>query len=200
MAVSRCLAKVAVAGILGAMVKETAMYEKIILGLIVTSCAITTWAWDPGEADELHAKAQEAISVLKEKDPTIQRFFDAAAGYVVIPTVGKAGLGIGGARGKGVLYENDAVTAVVTLTQLSIGFQAGGQAYSEFIFFEDDATLGNFKKGNFELAAQASAVAVTAGASADAAFDGGMAIFTQAKGGLMYEASVGGQKFKVEPK
>jgi lipid-binding SYLF domain-containing protein len=86
------------------------------------------------------------------------------------------------------------------LTQLSFGFQWGGQAYSEFIFFEDDATLSNFKKGNYELGAQVSAVAITAGASADAKFNGGMVIFTQAKGGLMYEASVGGQKFKVEEK
>ena len=108
--------------------------------------------------------------------------------------------GIGGARGKGVLYENGAVTAVVTLSQLSIGFQWGGQAYSEFIFFETAAALADFKRGNYELGAQASAVAIKTGASADAEFNGGMAIFTQAKGGLMYEASVGGQKFKVEAK
>jgi lipid-binding SYLF domain-containing protein len=88
----------------------------------------------------------------------------------------------------------------VTLSQLSFGFQWGGQAYSEFIFFEDDLTLTDFKRGNYELGAQASAVAITAGASADAEFNDGMAIFTQAKGGLMYEASIGGQKFKVEPK
>jgi len=170
------------------------------VALATLALAGSAWAWDPAEAEEYDAKAQEAIAVFKEKDPTIQRFFDAAAGYVVIPTVGKAGFGIGGARGKGVLYENGAVTAIVTLTQLSIGFQWGGQAYSEFIFFEDAATLTDFKRGNYELGAQASAVAVTAGASADAEFNSGMAIFTQAKGGLMYEASVGGQKFKVEPK
>ena len=102
------------------------------------------------------------IAAFKENDPSIQRFFDEASGYVVIPTVGKGGFGIGGARGKGVFYESGTVTAVVTLTQLSFGFQWGGQAYSEF--------------------------------------NSGMAIFTQAKGGLMYEASVGGQKFKAEPK
>lgn len=172
----------------------------VTLALMSFAWSSSSQAWDPAEADELHAKAQEAIALFKEKDPSIQRFFEAAAGYAVIPTVGKAGLGIGGARGKGVLYENDVATAVVTLTQLSFGFQWGGQAYSEFIFFEDDVTLANFKRGNYELAAQASAVAITTGASADAEFDHGMAIFTQAKGGLMYEASVGGQKFKVEPK
>jgi lipid-binding SYLF domain-containing protein len=178
------------------------MRKLIVAGLALSSfvLAATSWAWDPAEVDEYHAKSQEAIAVFKEKDPTIERFFEASSGYVVIPTVGKAGFGIGGARGKGILYENDTPTAVVTLTQLSFGFQWGGQAYSEFIFFEDAATLDNFKRGNYELGAQASAVAITAGASADAKFNGGMAIFTQAKGGLMYEASVGGQKFKVEQK
>ena len=160
----------------------------------------TSWAWDPDDVKEYDAKAQEAIASFKEKDPSVERFFDAAAGYVVIPTVGKGGFGIGGARGKGLLYENGEITAEVTLTQLTVGFQAGGQAYSEFIFFEDDVALANFKRGNYELGAQASAVAITAGASADANFVGGVAIFTQAKGGLMYEASVGGQKFKVELK
>jgi lipid-binding SYLF domain-containing protein len=171
----------------------------LFVSLALTGATFTAFgAWDPGELEERSAKAQEAIATFKEKDPSIQRYFDNASGYVVIPTVGKAGLGIGGARGKGVLYENGAVTAFVTLSQLSFGFQWGGQAYSEFIFFENDAALSNFKQGNFELGAQASAVAITAGASADAGFVSGMAIFTQAKGGLMYEASVGGQKFKVE--
>lgn len=178
------------------------MRKIIVVSAVLASFVLTSAAraWDPGEADDLHLKSQEAIAVLKEKDPSVQRFFDAAVAYVVIPTVGKAGFGVGGARGKGVLYENGVVTAVVTLTQLSFGFQWGGQAYSEFIFFKDDLALADFKRGNYELGAQASAVAVTAGASADADYSSGVAIFTQAKGGLMYEASVGGQKFKVEPK
>ena len=172
-----------------------------IASVAISLGAATAFAkWDPDEGAEYHEKAQVALKDFKEKDPKVQSFIDASVAYVVIPTVGKGGLGIGGARGKGVLYEGGEVTAVVTLTQLSIGFQAGGQAYSEFIFIEDAATLGSFKRGNYELNAQASAVAVTAGASADAEFNGGLAIFTQAKGGLMYEAAVGGQKFKVEAK
>jgi lipid-binding SYLF domain-containing protein len=178
---------------------KTALNLIMSLALILGS-ATAFASWDSDEADEYDAKAQEAIAAFLEKDPSVQKFFDTAVGYVVIPSVGKAGFGIGGARGKGVLYENGAVTAVITMTQLSFGFQWGGQAYSQFIFFEDAATLTNFKRGNYELGAQASAVAVTAGVSADAEFNGGMAIFTQAKGGLMYEASVGGQKFKVELK
>ncbi len=165
---------------------------------LVFASATAFAKWDPDEVEEYDAKSKEAIATFLESDPSIQRYFDSSPGYVVIPTVGKAGLGIGGARGHGILYEGGVPTAVITLTQLSFGFQWGGQAYSEFIFFEDAATLDNFKRGNFELNAQASAVAVTAGASVDAGFNGGMAIFTQAKGGLMYEAAVGGQKFKVE--
>ncbi len=178
--------------------------EKVFIFLasvaLVVASATAFAKWNPAEVEEYDAKSQVAIAAFKESDPKIQKFFDSASGYVVIPTVGKAAFGVGGARGKGILYESGAPTAVVTLTQLSFGFQGGGQAYSEFIFFEDAATLENFKLGNYELNAQASAVAITAGASADAAFEGGMAIFTQAKGGLMYEAAVGGQKFKVELK
>jgi lipid-binding SYLF domain-containing protein len=159
----------------------------------------TAMAWDPDKIEELHVKAEEAKAEMLDSDPDMQRFYDSAVAWVIIPTVGKGGLGIGGARGKGLLYEADAITAEVTLTQLTFGFQWGGQAYSEFIFFKDDVALADFKRGNYELGAQASAVAVTAGASADANYSGGVAIFTRAKGGLMYEASVGGQKFKVEP-
>ena len=173
---------------------------KTTFALAALLFATTSWAWDPDEIEEYDAKAQEAIAEFKKKDPSVERFVTEAVAYVVIPTVGKGGFGIGGARGKGLLYENGNITALVTLTQLTVGFQAGGQAYSEFIFFEDATALDQFKRGNYELGAQASAVAVTAGASADANFEGGMAIFTQAKGGLMYEASVGGQKFKVELK
>jgi lipid-binding SYLF domain-containing protein len=172
-----------------------------VVSIAATIGAATAFAdWDADEGAEYDEKAQVVLAEFLETDPNIQKFLDTSAGFVVIPTVGKAGLGIGGARGKGVLYEDGVVTAVITLSQLSFGFQWGGQAYSEFIFFEDDATLTNFKRGNYELNAQASAVAVTAGASADAEFSGGMAIFTQVKGGLMYEAAVGGQKFKVEAK
>ena len=173
------------------------MISGICLAITLVSAAAFS-AWDPNEFKELDTKAQEALAKFKETDSGVQGFLDAAAGYVVIPTVAKGGLGIGGARGKGILYEDGTATAIVTLTQVTIGFQAGGQAYSEFLFFEDDATLDNFKNSNYELGAQASAVAITAGASADTAFKDGIAIFTQAKGGLMYEASVGGQKFKVE--
>ena len=176
------------------------MKRTLITGICLTMLlALTsTQAWDPKGPEDDIAKGQAAIDALLESDASMQRYFDAAAGYVVIPTVGKAGIGIGGARGKGLLYEGGEPTANVTMTQLSIGLQWGGQAYSEFVFFEDEKALDNFKKGNYELGAQASAVAITAGASVDAGYESGVAIFTLAKGGLMYEAAVGGQKFKVK--
>ena len=182
--------------------KGKTMRKTIIAGLVLSILGWTgsSWAWDPNEIEKLEPKVAATVEKLLEKDSGMQSFFDKAAGYAVFPTVGKGGFGIGGARGKGLLKVGGETVAVVTLTQLTIGFQAGGQAYSEFIFFEDEIALGNFRRGNYELSAQASAVAVTAGASADAKFNEGVAIFTEAKGGLMYEATVGGQKFKVEEK
>jgi len=170
------------------------------LALVILSWSSAGLTWDPDEAAELEAAAAETIAELLEADPGMQRFFDAAAGYAIYPTVGKAGFGVGGARGKGLLVTGGETVALTTLTQLSIGFQAGGQAYSEIIFFEDSAAFDDFRRGNFELGAQASAVALKSGASADAEFNSGLAIFTATKGGLMYEASVSGQKFKIEEK
>jgi len=176
------------------------MRDKLFAGLtlVLLGWSVAGLAWDPDETADLEAAAAETIAEFLEADPGIQRFFDSAAGYAIYPTVGKAGFGIGGARGKGLLVTGDETVALTTLTQLSIGFQWGGQAYSEIIFFEDSAAFDDFRRGNFELGAQASAVALKTGASADAEFNSGLAIFTAIKGGLMYEASVSGQKFKIE--
>ncbi|MEE8573993.1 MAG: lipid-binding SYLF domain-containing protein [Thermodesulfobacteriota bacterium] len=145
-------------------------------------------------------KISETVARFKNSDPGIKKFFKKAYGYAIFPTVGKVGFGIGGAHGKGKVYKKGKYVGRTKLTQLTIGFQLGGQAYSEIIFFKDARALEDFQSGNFELGAQASAVALTAGASLDAAYDNGVAIFTVVKGGLMYEASVGGQKFSYKPK
>ena len=147
-------------------------------------------------------------------------FFDKAYGYAVFPTVGKGALGIGGARGKGRVYAQGKYVGDTTLTQLSIGFQAGGQAYSQIVFFEDERAYREFTSGEFGFGAGVSAVAITAAASATASTTGnsagisggkkdatttgeyykGMAVFTIAKGGLMYEAALAGQKFSFRAK
>ena len=130
-----------------------------------------------------------------KSDPLMKGLFDKAPGYVIFPNVGKGGFGVGGALGNGAVYEHGRVIGMAKLSQLSIGFQAGGQAYREVIFFESKKELERFKDSRFEFAAQASAVAVTSGASANVKYTDGIMVFTMQKGGLMYEASIGGQKF-----
>lgn len=147
--------------------------------------------------DESDAAA--VIAKFKDKDPGLAKVFTESAGYVVFPTVAKGGLGIGGARGKGYVYQHGHLVGRSTLTQLTVGLQAGGQAYSEVIFFRDDGALENFEGGHLKLDAQASAIALTERVSADLAYRDGVAIVTMAEGGLMYEASVGGQKLSFHP-
>ncbi len=145
-------------------------------------------------------QAREVIATFKAKDSSLESFFREAAGWAVFPTITKGGFIVGGARGDGVVYQDDKVIGYSVVSQGTIGLQIGGQTYSEIIFFEDTAALNHFKAGNAELSAQASAVAVTAGASADAGYAEGVAVFTMAKGGLMLEASIGGQGFSFEEK
>lgn len=149
---------------------------------------------------KMGAKVQSAKAEAVKSDPGLQKFFDEAAGYAVFPTVGKGGIGVGGAFGKGELYEGGQLVGYCKLTQASIGLQLGGQSYTELIFFETQTALDRFKSGNFAFAAQASAVALKSGASANAKYSDGVAVFTMGESGLMYEASVGGQKFSYQPK
>jgi len=159
------------------------------------------------------------INVFKES-PQVKHYFDKAYGYAVFPTVGKGGLGIGGAYGKGQVYRGGKVTGITKLVKVSIGLQAGGQAFSQVIFFQDKRAYDEFTSGQFAFDAQASAVAITAGvqgqagstgvtagasagpktgAHAETKYHKGMAIFVHTKGGLMYEAAIAGQKFSFEP-
>jgi hypothetical protein len=151
---------------------------------------------------------------------TLTPYFESAYGYAVFPTIGKGGIGIGAAHGKGQVYVGGDVTGFTALTQLTIGLQLGGQVYSQVIFFKDQSGYADFTSGNFEFDAQASAIAVTAsaqasvgttgtgasagaggtaGAQAPAEYRKGMQIFIIGKGGLMYEATIGGQKFDFQP-
>jgi len=175
-----------------------AVFSFLTLTLILGASA--AWAWKPNPNNKMELKVQEAITDILDKDAGMQHWFKTAAGYAVFPTVGKGGIGIGGAHGKGLVIAGDKVIGTTSLSQLTIGLQLGGQAYSEFIFFRDNTALDDFKRGNYEMDAQASAVAATAGASAAADYNKGVAVFTNVKGGLMYEATIGGQKFKFKSK
>jgi len=183
----------------------------LILATVLAAALVT-----PALADSY----ANTIATFK-KSAAVQPFFKGAYGYAVFPTVGKGGIGIGGAYGKGQVYQGGVVTGETSLIKATIGFQLGGQAFSEIIFFEDKRAYEEFTSGNFEFDAAASAVAITAGVQAKAGTEGasagasagpatgaqaktsyhkGMAVFVHTKGGLMYEAAIGGQKFSFKAK
>jgi len=180
----------------------------IVASLLVGGAALAADTY--GETIQLFKNAGES-----------GKFFGKSYGYAVFPTVGKGGIGVGGAFGKGRVYRGGGHAGDVTLAQVSLGFQFGGQAYSEIIFFENKTTFDDFTDGNFEFGADVGAVAITAGANASASSAGGasagasatmrdaaatggyhhgIAVFTIAKGGLMYQAAVAGQKFSYTPR
>ena len=158
--------------------------------------AAPTWA---AEKKAPSKEAEKTLEVFKKADPDLKKGLDEAAAYVVFPAIAKGAVGVGAAAGDGVLYEKGKETGSVKMTQVTVGAQLGGQSYSELILIKDAATLDNFKKGNVEFSAQASAVAIKAGASTTADYENGVKVFTIAKSGLMFEASVGGQTFKYTP-
>lgn len=180
----------------------------LIAGLAALTFASTALADEYAETKELFRNAGQSAS-----------FFDRSYAYAIFPTIGKGGLGLGGAGGRGRVFEQGRYIGDVQLTQLSVGFQAGGQAYSQVIFLQDKRALDEFIGGEFTFGAGVSAVAITASASATAGTAGasagvsggkrdatttgefyrGFAVFTIAKGGLMYEAALAGQKYKFTP-
>jgi len=165
--------------------------------LIVSSLLVTNSAVAQSDKDkELIVDSDSAKAEFIRTDDHMKNLFDSAYGYVMFPNVGKGAVGVGGASGNGIVYEKGKVVGKSKMTQVTVGLQFGGQAYRELIFFENKEALDRFIKENFDLSAQASAVAAKKGASFNAQYKDGVMIYTQQKGGLMYEASVGGQKFK----
>ena len=169
--------------------------------IIVLACIINilpVFGQSASKKQKIIADSETAKSEFIKTDKLMKSLFDSAAGYVIFPNVGKGGIGVGGASGNGAVYEDNKVVGYAKLSQVTVGFQAGGQAYREVIFFESKEALQKFKESKFEFSAQASAVAVKTGASANAKYTNGVMVYTMQKGGLMYEASIGGQKFKFE--
>jgi len=173
-----------------------------------------------GFSNPAHADSySNAVDVFK-KSPAVQPFFENAYGYTLFPTIGKGGFVVGAAYGEGKVYLGGQVTGTSSIIKLSIGWQVGGQAFSEIIFFQDKRSYDEFTSGEFAFDVQASAVVVTAGVQAQAGTKGvsagaaagpatgvqapasykkGMAVFVHVRGGLMYEAAIGGQKFNFKP-
>ena len=182
----------------------------------ILALATLSLAAAPAFADEY----TDTINLFKKAGYPSAGMFNTAYGYAVFPTIGKGGVGVGAAHGNGRVYEKGKHIGDTSMTQLSIGLQLGGQAYSMIVFFENQAALRSFTSGNFEFSADASAIAITAAAEAKAGTTGassgasvtkddarvagkyhkGMAIYTIAKGGLMFEAALAGQKFNYKPR
>ena len=154
--------------------------------------------WKPSKnfnnENKANFKTVEALKKFK-RIGRLKLYFKEAAGFAVFPNIAKAGLGLGGARGSGEVFEDGKVIGSTTVTQLSFGFQLGGQAFSQIIFFQNKRDIDRFTDGNFEFGASASAALITEGANASVDYTNGVAVMTFSKGGLMYEASIGGQKF-----
>jgi len=176
--------------------KNTLLALGLVAAIGLGACS-TAPRSESGKAD-IRSEAETALAKAQNNDPTLTPLLRDARGYAVFPSVGKGAIGVGGAYGKGVLYEGGSFTGYCDLTQGSIGFQLGGQAYTEIITFSTNEALTLFKTGNFAFDAQASAVAVKAGAGANAKYSNGVAVFTMDESGLMFEASIGGQKFSYQ--
>lgn len=168
---------------------------KILILFLFINSNLSVLAQVGGWNPELQKEANEALQEMIGKNQKLQSYVDNAYGYAVFPKITKAGLGIGGAAGSGIVYQSNQAIGSSKLKQASFGLQAGGQQYSEVIFFENKEAFDHFTNGNLKFDAQASAVAITAGASIDVAYKNGVAVFTYVIGGLMYEASIGGQHF-----
>ena len=187
---------------------------------ILMSLAVSSMFSSLARADDDESKCAETIKLFQNAGESAG-YFKNSYGYAVFPTIGKAGLGIGGAHGSGCVYRQGKQVGGAKMNQLSIGWQAGAQGYSLLVFFEDDRAFKEFTSGDFEFGAKASAVAITAGASAGAGttgtssgasagkrdattkthsgYENGMSSFSIIKGGLMYEAALAGAKFKYDP-
>lgn len=179
-------------------------------------CAALIFSFSAHAMDDDYTRTIEVFL----KSDAVKPFFDDAYGYAVFPTIGKGGIILGGAYGAGRVYLRDKISGTATMMKVSVGFQLGGQAFSEIIFFEDERAYNEFTSGNFEFDGSLSAVVITAAAQAQAGTKGntagaslgpatgtqaettytkGMAVFVHTLGGLMYEMSVGGQKFTFTP-
>lgn len=170
-----------------------------IVGLTAAFIGCSTAPKNEAKKDQLSIDVNASIDTMSVTDPSLKDFLAKSYGYVIFPSVGKGGLIVGGAYGRGEVYEQGKLIGYADISQATIGLQAGGQAFTEIIAFENKAALDRFINNKYEVAAQASAVALSAGAAANAKYTDGVAIFTHVKGGLMAEASVGGQRFNYAP-
>jgi len=171
-------------------IRNAALAAVVVVAVISNSAA---------RAADLKTEAQQAMDAFIKADSSLKKLFDDCPGYAIFPSVGKGGLIIGGEHGKGLVYEKGKPIGEAKVTEVNIGAQVGGEHFYEVIFFETPDALKTFKDSKCELAAEVNAVAAAEGAAKNAKYQQGVAIFTLPRGGLMVQASVGGQKFKFKP-
>lgn len=182
------------------------MTSRVVLTLLVAAIAAlaapgcSTAPKDDAERQRLEGEVDSALASLRTADPSLGGLIDHSAGYAIFPSVGKGGLGVGAAYGKGHVYERGQWVGYSDVRQGTVGLQAGGQTFHELVVFQDQASLDRFKTGQYSLAANASAVALKANAARSAGFRDGVIVFVKPEGGLMVEASIGGQKFSYQPR
>lgn len=171
-----------------------------VSGVVTAGCASSPAPQTPVAQQQIKDESADAIHVMRQDFPDFAAFLDRADGYAIFPDVGKGAVGVGGAYGRGEVYEHGHMIGYAELSQATIGVQLGGQSYAEVICFETPFSLDRFQKGQLTFDASASAVALDSGAAATAKYNNGVAVFTQPNGGLMFEAAVGGQSFNYEPR
>lgn len=176
----------------GTWINRTGLLVAVLAAGLLAGCAAT-----PSDS-VIIADARASVVRFVDRDPGLQEWVNHAHGYVVFPSVGKGGLGVGGSYGRGVVFERGEPVGKTSITQATIGAQIGVQSFAQIIFFQDEAALRTFQRGNFEFSAQATAVAATAGKAATTSYEKGVAAFIMTKGGLMAEATIGAQKFDYE--
>jgi len=180
--------------------KKVSMARKAIFLMILSGLFLPRILKAQSESQErIMDDSKKAKASFLKSDPSMENLFKHSAGYVIFPNVGKGAIGVGGASGRGTVYDKGMVVGTAQMTQVTVGAQVGGQAYREVIFFENRDALDRFMQNKFEFSGQASAIAVKSGAAANANYRNGVVVFSQEKGGLMLEASLGGQKFTYKP-
>lgn len=168
--------------------------------LILAGCGSTPKALTVDDKSRLDSQVSSAIADIKTTDPGMDKFFREAYGYAVFPNVQAGAIIVGGAHGDGEVFQGGNLVGYADVSQANVGAQLGGQAYAQFVFFKDSGAFAQFTTGQYQFDAKASAVAASAGASTSADYKQGVVVFTQAQGGLMAQAAVGGQKFRYVAK
>lgn len=181
------------------MIREiSAVLSLLAMALLIAAC--DTAPRTASDKDYQNDEVSAAINRFRTADPGIGRLMDTAYGYAVFPSVGKGAIGIGGAYGRGQVFQGGRILGYCDISQGTIGFALGGQEYREIVLFQDKGSFERFTRNEFALAVQATAVAAKAGCSADADYKDSVIVFTDPVGGLMFEASVGGQRFTYVPR